>query len=531
MKTMNIKLFSFTVAMVIAMGSCVKDLDTVPLDDDVTTSATVYDGAEAYRQVLAKVYAGLALSGQQGPDGQPDILGIDEGFSTYLRQYWKAQEVTTDEAIIAWNDGNLRDYHEQDWSASNEFVTAMYNRIYYQVSLCNELLRESTRSKLDERGISDSDQALIDVYRFEARFMRALSYYHALDMFGNVPFVTEEDPVGAFLPEQISRSDLFDYVESELLAIEEELLPPGSNEYGRADRAAAWMLLAKLYLNAEVYIGTPKWDEVVTYTRKVIVEGGYTLDPDYSHLFLADNNTADGIIFAVAFDGVNSKSWGGMTFIVHAAVGGSMNTADFGIDFGWGGNRTTSAFVDKFSDISGATDSRAMFYTDGQSLEINDVFQFTDGYAITKFKNIKSTGEPGSDLTHVDTDYPVFRLADAYLMYAEAYKRGATNANAGDALNYVNLVRQRAYGDNSGNINQLKLTLDWILDERARELYWEGHRRTDLIRYGRFSDTNYLWPWKGGVKEGKVVNETYDLFPIPAADVGANPNLKQNPGY
>lgn len=156
--------------------SCFKDLDTLPLNENEFTSANVYDSPGAYRQVLAKLYAGLALSGQQGPDGKPDISGIDEGFSTYIRQYWKAQELTTDEAVIAWNDGNIHDYEQQDWDEGNEFIAAMYNRIFFQISLCNEFLRETTDAKLDSRGVSGALRDEVTTYRAEARFLRALSY-------------------------------------------------------------------------------------------------------------------------------------------------------------------------------------------------------------------------------------------------------------------------------------------------------------------------------------------------------------------
>jgi hypothetical protein len=292
------------------------------------------------------------------------------------------------------------------------------------------------------------------------------------------------------------------------------------------------MLLARLYLNAEVYAGTAKYTECLTYCNKVI-SSAYTLEPDYSHLFLADNNTTNEIIFPICFDGIHTKTWGGTTFLVNAEVGGTMSPAAFGIAGGWGGLRTTSKFVDKFSDITGATDSRAMFYTSGQTKEITDILQFTNGYAITKWKNVTSTGAAGSDGTHPDTDFPVFRLADAYLMYAEAVVRGGTGGTLANALTYVNLVRERAYGDTSGDLaSTTDVTLDFILDERARELYWECTRRTDLIRFGRFSKSTYLWPWKGGVAAGKSLeNFDYDLFPIPATDIGANPNLVQNNGY
>ena len=240
--------------LVFLTTSCFSDLDVEPIDPDDTTANVVYTDPGAYRQVLAKLYAGLSVSGQEGPSGQPDINGIDEGFSTYLRQYWKAQELSTDEAVIAWNDGNIHDYEEMDWDANNEFIRAMYDRLYFQIALCNEFLRESTDEKLDSRGQSDLKGEMV-AYRAEARFLRALSYWHALDMFRNVPFVLEADGVGFFLPEQISAADLFQWLEEEIKAIEPDMKGPGANEYGRADQGALWMLAAKLFLNAESYIG------------------------------------------------------------------------------------------------------------------------------------------------------------------------------------------------------------------------------------------------------------------------------------
>lgn len=727
----------YIILLVLALGlsSCMKDLDTTPLDETVITSASVYENPDNYYNVLAKLYAGLSVSGQEGPAGQPDIAGIDEGFSTYLRQYWKAQELTTDEAVIAWNDGNLRDYHDMDWTASNEFVTAMYNRIFYQISLCNEFIRESTDEKLSERNITGQDKTNINEYRQEARYLRALSYYHALDMYGSTPFVTENDAVGAFQPTQIDRTALFAYVESELKSIESQLPDPKTNEYGRADKAAAWALLAKLYLNANVYINSEMNTEAIEYCSKVI-DGGYSLEENYFNNFNADNHLSSEVIFPVTFDGISTRTWGGMTFIIHAAVGGTMDPAAFGIDGGWGGTRTTSAFVKKFYpeiteaglklsptpklndypllyvpgahqgwdpsntetvlasvlddgtyegylnfpdagtefkftpqpdwsydwgdddadgtlDRGGANivaadagyykinvdtiaktytllntywgligsataggwdadqdmvfnsetsmwelttdlaegeikfrandawdlnygdtgadgilseggdniaiaapgtykislklgapdytymvelfsapsyDSRAAFHADGQTLMIENIFEFTEGYAITKFRNINRDGSIGSDLTYPDNDYAVFRLADFYLMYAEAVVRGG-NGDMGKAVEYVNRVRSRAFGEDSQNITAADLTLDFLLDERARELYWEGHRRTDLIRFSKFTSGDYLWDWKGNVATGSAVDEKYNIFPIPSTDIGANPNLTQNPGY
>jgi hypothetical protein len=521
-------LFAAVIFTSMSITSCVKDLDTVPIDEDVLSSEKIYADFNNYQKVLAKCYAGLAVSGQNGPDGNNDLSGLDEGFGQYTRAYFYAQELPTDECVLGWNDGNLRDYQEMDWSASNEFIFNMYSRIYYQISLCNEFIRETTDSKLNDRGFTETQKSTINVYRTEARFLRAFSYYHALDMFGSVPFVTEADAVGSFLPSQISRVDLFDYVESELLAIENDLLAPRSNQYGRVDQAADWMLLSRLYLNAVVYGKTAKYTEAIIYTKKVIT-AGYALESNYGKMFMADNQLASGIIFAIPYDGVNTKTWGGTCFIINAEVGGSMSPAAFGISGGWWGLRARPEFVDKFPTDN--SDNRKMFWTAGQQKDITDMFNFNHGYAVTKWKNVKSTGGAGSNGTHPDTDQPIFRLADAYLMYAEAVVRGGTGGSATDALTYVNDIRTKAYGGTSGNITAPQLTLQFILDERARELYWEGYRRTDLIRYGQLTGGTYIWQFKGGVQAGIATNAKYNLFPIPDADMGANPNLVQNPGY
>jgi starch-binding outer membrane protein, SusD/RagB family len=504
--------------------SCHKDLDTIPINKDVVTAATVFDDPANYKFVLAKIYAGLALSGQEGPAGMADITGIDEGFGQYLRGYWYHQELPTDEAVIGWNDQTIKDFHYQAWGSSDVFITAFYYRIFYQIALCNEFIRETTDEKLDERGVSGTLREDIGFYRAEARWLRALSYWHALDHFRNVPFVTENDAVGFYFPGQIQGPALFNYIEGELKAIENLMKPARGNEYGRADQACAWTLLAKLYLNASVYTGQERYTDCITYCNKVI-DAGYSLLGNYEHLFLADNGPgyAGEVIFSVNFDGISTTTYGGTNFIIHAAVGGDMTPEDYGISGGWGGTRTTSALVEKFDD---ANDKRAMFFTDGQSIDIDDISDFNQGYAVVKFKNITQSGESGSSLDFVDTDFPMFRLADVYLMYAEAVLRGGAGGNLGDALNYVNDLRERA---NAGTVNGLNL--DFILDERARELYWECHRRTDLIRFGKFTGGEYLWPWKGNVMEGIATDGKYNIYPIPSSDLTANPNLIQNSGY
>jgi len=526
----NFKKVVFLFCCVSFIVSCTSEIDDLkPINQE--TSVSVFDNPDSYKSFLAKIYAGISISGQQGPAGNPDLAGLDEGFSNYLRLYWKLQELTTDEAVIGWNDGTIKDLHYQNWTPGNEFIRTMYDRILYQIGLVNEFLRQTSDDNLNARGVDASLREDIQTFRAEARFMRALSYYHALDFYRNIPFTTEADPIGAFLPPQTNAQDLFSYIESELIAIDSELVPAGLNEYGRADQAAGWMLLSNLYLNAEVYLGTARYADARIQAEKVINSNVFSLEPNYEYLFLADNDLSNEIIFPILFDGLNTQAYGGMTFLVHAPVGGSMSPSDFGVNGGWAGVRTTSAFVEKFPGMENSADGRELFYTAGQTLEIANISKFTDGYAIAKYKNVDRSGNAGSDPSgdFPDTDFPLFRLADAYLIYAEANVRGG-GGDANTARDYINLLRVRAYGDTSGNISTSDLTEDFILDERARELYWECHRRTDLIRFGKFT-TNSIWPWKGNVPGGTTTEAYRDLFPIPTSDLSANPNLKQNPGY
>jgi hypothetical protein len=526
------KLLSGAGVLGLVLASCVKKLDRFPTND--VTSETVFSTPLGYKQAFAKVYGSFALTGNIGPAAPcfqcGDIAGIDEGFSDFFRLYWKAQELSTDEAVIAWGDIGIQDFHNMNWTPTNPFLTGLYYRSNYQIMLANEFLRQSTDDKLSARSIPSASADSIRKYRPEVRFLRAYQYWVLMDLFGNPPFFTENDAVGTY-PQQIQRKDLFNYIESELKAIETELPAPRTNEYGRVDRGAAWALLARMYLNAQIYTGTARYGDAVTYSKKVI-DGGYTLIPDYRWLMLADNNlNTSEFIFSINYDGLHTQGFGGTTFLTHASVGGSMPGTASGVGGGWGGIRATKALPNLFPDVTGAADKRAEFYTAGQNLEINDQTVFNDGLAVTKYRNVKRNGSQGQSPDYADIDMPIFRLAEMYLTYAEATMRGGAGGDQALALQYINTLRTRAYGDASGNINSGQLTTDFILDERARELYWEGLRRTDLVRYGKFTTSSYLWQWKGGVKNGTAVPDFRNLYPLPSTDVSANPNLHQNSGY
>lgn len=525
----------------------------------------IYSDPDSYINVLAKLYSGLSMTGIQGPAGQPDISTqtIDEGFSAYVRVLWNLQELPTDEAVCGWNDPGIPTLNTSQWNAEDGWVKGMYYRIYYQITLCNEFIFQSSDEKLAERNFSESDQQRIVTYRNEARFLRALSYYHALDLFGNVPFVDENDRVGAFEPPQINRNDLFNYIEAELIDIENLLLDGGAVPYGRASKQAAQTLLAKMYLNAEVYTGSDRYSDCMNYSNKVIISNNYQLDAEYQNLFLGDNFTSPEIIFPIVYDGLYAQTWGGTTFMVCASIGGDMSASDYGVNGGWSGLRATSAFVNNFEidvnysvvdttdpsnpdtslvssvpsgpniyvldTIESSQDKRFLFFTDGQQKEMSSLGNFREGYAFPKYKNLYSDGAPASNngsSAHVDIDFPMFRLADVYLMYAESALRTGDQATA---LQYVNLIRQRAFGNS--NFDYTSINLDDILKERSLELSWEATRRTDLIRFGNFTSSNFLWPFKGGDVNGTGISDHLNLYPIPTADIVLNSNLVQNNGY
>ena len=522
MKT--IKHILASLALVTLFASCVKDLNVTPIDPNKNTADKAFTSAEDYEALLAGIYTGYATSGYYGPNGDPSISGLDGGMSQYIRGLFHLCELSTDVYVCGWNDEGVPDVCKMQWDQSTGLIYSIYSRMFFQIAQCNEFIRQAdaatvTRPKKDE-------------WIAEARALRAMSYYHAIDNFGNVPFADETSVVGQ-IPERITRADLYDWLEKELTDIIDNsaLADRAATAYGHINKTAVKMILAKLYLNAQVYTGTAQWDKCAG-VLKDIMDDGYSLHTSsagvysaYQELFLADNDKCtDEIIFAVEQDGIDTQSYGVTNYLVFAFTGGSMkSTDDLGISSGWGGCRMTPEFYEKFDT---GRDDRAIFWTDGQTVDVTDMGEFTNGIAFQKYKNRTSAGNPGKAEGFVDTDFPMFRYADVLLMAAECAMNGSSVISNAEGLGYLNQVRARA-----GLAAETSLSVDKLLDERARELYLELWRRQDLVRYDRFTSGQYVWQWKGGVHDGQGVEDYKNLYPIPVSDMMVNPNLEQNPGY
>ncbi len=512
-----------TAAILISVQSCVADLDQYPQTE--TTSKQVYETLENYEAVMGKIYTSMVTTSQD-KDGNSSDLTSNFGYD-YMRCYFNLQECGTDEVASTWLSGDrTADLTYISWDANDPWVSDMYYRIFYNITICNEFLRNLSDSKIES--FNEEEQTKLRHYRAEARFMRALFYYHALDLFRNIPFVTENDPVGSFTPPRHTAQQTFDYIESELKTLVSDLYPASECPYGRASQGAAYTLLAKLYLNAEVYIGTSKYTECIDACNQAIAQG-YTLNSDYSRLFNADNDKrTNEIIFSLPVDAVHTVSWGATTYIICGEVSNTsadQKPEDYGVTSGWGMFRARGELPEKFSD--GEKDKRYKFFTTNQTQYLDVIDDQSNGYFVEKWTNLNDDGTTASNTADggANTDYPLFRLADVYLMYAEAVIRGGEGGSRTQALTYINDLRNRAYGDDSGNIRENQLTRDFIIDERARELYWEGVRRTDLIRFGLFTSSDYIWQWKGGTKDGMAVDEKFNIYPIPTTELTANPNL------
>ena len=520
MKNLTLKSLAFLFLFAMVSNSCMRDLDTTP-KVDFTLEGLLANDPNAVEGLLSRLYASFALSSVNGP-GKSDIDGADAGESPFIRGLVNLQDFTADDMKNRWGDNGLDQLTTaSNWTDNNKFFKYAYDRLYYTIPQATNLIRIMKRNDV----VYANKEEVIN----ELRFLRAMSYYYIIDLFGKGVLVTDANFNSSVPLPEASRKELFTYVESELLDVEGKIA--AKNSYGRANKAVVRMLLAKLYLNSEVYTGTPKYTEAATYAGKVIAEGGYMLEPNVRKNFSADNNTSKEIIFPLIADALTSQSYGNTTYLVNGSLStDTMIPADFGSTDGWAGHRATKAWYGLFGNsaaaLAASPDKRAqLFWTGGQTYEMTNYKTWTDGYPSTKFWNKNSDGT-GSVSTFSSTDFPLFRLSDTYLIYAECALRGASSATVGQGLTYLNAVRSRA-----GAAPIASLTLQSVLDERARELNFEGVRRQDLIRFGKFTGSSYIWPWKGGVEDGTSIPSYYNVFPVPSTALQANPNLTQNAGY
>ncbi|MDX9947447.1 MAG: RagB/SusD family nutrient uptake outer membrane protein [Bacteroidales bacterium] len=543
---MNKKILIFGIMLsALMISSCVKDLEITPEDPTKILAGNLGDDPQYMKMALGKIYASFIISGQ-GANGGDDIAASDGNFFTTMRALWNLQEITTDEAICAWGDVGIADLNTQTWSPSNPFLTALYQRLALSITYANDFIKNA----------QDNTDPDVVQYVAEARFLRALAYSWAIDLFGQFPWTTEADGVGKFFPQIGTRADIFNYIESELLAIENTLGEPKFS-YPQADKAAAWMLLARLYLNSEVYTGTARWADCKIYTDKVIGSGQYSLATNYRQNFSADNDGRHNpeMIFAWEQDGINVQGYVGTTFLIESSSDAIYLRAEdyHGLtsNTNWNGNRARIQFLDKMVDTLATygnvpipasdptfaqSDDKRVFLKMKKARNIPAPSASGDyGIGVYKFtaRNADGTLPANHNIAYACTDFPVFRLADAYMMRAEALFRTGGAANVDAAVADINMIRERAYGDDSGNITAAGLNLDFIIDERAREFYYEGQRRTDLIRFGKFTGGSYLWQWKGNSFDGTSTSAHLNIFPIPGDELAANPNYKgqNNPGY
>lgn len=533
-------------ASIFSLSSCLGDLDTLPLNETDKTGETVYQTLQDYERGLAYIYGSFSLTSQNDP-GSSDIDVDDAGQSEFIRQIVVLNEMSTDILKCTWGDSYITDTQNASWTSTGNAATiAVYTRGMITVTRANEFLLRSANSDIE--GVKG--------LRAEARFLRAYAYYILMDLYGNPPFATEDNIGGGSLPTQIGRQALFEWIEGELksLAANDSDMPSvGSVPYPRATKGSAQALLARMYLNAEVYTGTPRWEDA-RQAAEAVIGMGYGLCSNFEDLFLQDNGENDNanqeFIFAIAYDSDYTRSWGGTTHLVSGSLDDNASIAianELGYPSGshiaperWNGYHIPNEFVEQNFELSNVewggtgigydrsqSDKRAFFCNVGCTKDF-ELKVANTGWHCWKFTARDSKGALHVSTNFSSADFPVIRLAEMYLIYAEAQARidGGITADA-KALGYIKALRDRAGLSTPSSIN-----LDFILKERACELMLEGHRRTDLIRYGYFTSMSFSWPYKNGIPTGGVAIDSYrTIYPILQTDLTQNPNLVQNPGY
>ena len=561
------KIFITTaMASVLCMGfvSCADELNIKSIDPQSTPTYTV-------EGLLAKQYATLGLTGQKGPAGSAD-LSCDEGESGFIRTIFNLQELMTDETAWAYQaDNAIAPITNLSWNSGNDRVNWAYQRLIFDITLYNQFISEQSGS-LSEDQIA------------EVRFLRALNYYYFLDLYRRAPFkLTFDDS----LPTEKKGQDLYDWLDNELTTIEPLMAEVGaynnSENFGRADRGAAYALHARLALNSEVYTeGKVKdYQKAIDYCDKILNnvgegEGKYNLCraekngySGYQQLFMGDNDcnpeAMKEIIFPIRQDGVNTRAYAGTSYLVNASTISGMPYAstsdpwkclfarvDLVKKFFPNGDIPKATDEDLLSNpskdqviakdnekgistadvVAQAKDDRALFYM-GIGGCSDKVRTLTPGDAITgplngasfvKWSNIHADGTAQHHQKFSDTDFPVFRLAEIYLTRAEAKYR--LNGSQ-DGLEDILKVQDRA----NRQIKASSVDEQTLIDEWCREFYMEGRRRSDLVRFGLFTGSKYLWSFKGGSENGQGIPAKCDIYPIPGDEIKNNPNMTQNPKY
>ena len=548
----SLKYIALACVGMLSLTGCVNDLNTEPIDKNSTT---------AFNQdaVFTKCYATLATTGQKGPDGDCDIDDLDEGTSSFYRMMWELNEFGTDEGWWIWNDVGLADIRTMKWNGDNALVKGLYYRLNIDIKICNHFLF-NTEGATDDKTLAQ---------RAEVRFIRAFNYWYLLDMFKVAPLTTTES---SELPEFVERPALYNWLVEELKDLT-VALPEQRKSLYRVDRYAAWLLLARTYINAEVYTGTPAWEEAEKAAAEA-QKGQYKLHTDtkmsvdgtfrysaYQQLFMGDNNSngAQNEILLLGYqDGVMCQSWGGSRFVINMVRDGGMIPA--GSSDTWKCFRTSPEFVYKFVDAEKAEEIKAHEYempvllgddraimcsaspvdsTKVWNLKGTMSENFYDSWAVLKFTNVYSNSENptkslslSGDPAWTDTDLPLLRIAEAYMIEAEALFRQGKTA---DALAIINdNIRARASAT-----PLTSLTEEILCDEYCREFYCEGHRRTDLIRFNRFAgpkadEHQYQWEGRNGTASGaatfKSAEEKWNWYPIPNDDKATNTNYQKTNG-
>jgi hypothetical protein len=553
--------------MLAGFTSCADELNISSNDPQSSTSADPIE-------LLAKQYATLAVTGQAGPAGKGDISD-DEGESGFYRTIFNLETLCSDECIWAWqNDDDIPAITNIAWSKDSKRTRWAYMRLAFDITLFNSFLTDN----------GDRADGEWPHYLAEVRFLRALHFYYYLDLFHKAPFKLEYDP--SILPVEKGGKELYDWLDQELTEIENLLAPIGeynsSTNFGRADQGAAYALHARLALNSEIYTdgATKDYKKAIDYCTKVINSGKYAISTatnangytGYEQVFMGDNDVNQQamkeIIFPIRQDGKRTEEYAGSTYLVSSMRVTGMPYS--GTSNYWSCNFARQALIQKFfSDLSkvpmadkdafeeytkthsvgteeeviaadevlggstakiiaAAGDDRAMFYAGVgggiRTLTTKQITGFLNGLSIVKWQNRRSDNNTPSDASFSDTDIPLFRLAEMYLTRAEAqYRLGGNDAQA---IEDVNVLRNRAHATPITSIN-----LDMLIDEWCREFYMEGRRRSDLVRFGLFTGSKYIWDFKGGVSAGTSVDKRFNVYPIPATDVSNNPNMTQNAGY